>query len=58
MLRFFALNQLIEQGTRSYGGMSEKSASPTMNNGTGRRFILTTDIRRQIKSDGAMDMST
>lgn len=24
MLRFFALNQLIEQGTRSYGGMSEK----------------------------------
>ncbi len=36
----------------------QKSASPTMNNGTGRRFILTTDIRRQIKSDGAMDMST
>ena len=24
VLRFFALNQLIEQGTRSYGGMSEK----------------------------------
>ncbi len=29
-----------------------------MNNGTGRRFILTTDIRRQIKSEMvAMDMS-
>ena len=24
VLRFFALNQMIEQGTRSYGGMSEK----------------------------------